>query len=536
MQARKIAAWTALPVALAVGLSACGSSGSDSGTSGSSDAIVRQGIGDPEHLVPSNVVESNGSDVLNALFTPLVNFDTQGKVTLDGAAADSITSTDNKVWTIKLKPGFTFHNGEKVTSQSYIDAWNYGAYGPNAQIGTDFYSRIQGYTDLQADEGATPKAKEMSGLAKVDDNSFTVTLAKPFAEWEKVMGYNVFLPLPKAAFTDMKAYEEAPIGQGPFKMDGKWQRDKEIDTTLFDAYPLTKPKIKGVQFKIYADYETEYNDLLAGNVDIQTQLPSTKLASAKTELGDGFQTSPSSYFAWLTVPDYSQQFKNPKIRQAISKAIDRKEITDKIFNGSYTPATSWVSSVVEGARPDTCGDACKFDPAAAKQLYTEAGGLPGNKLAIYYNGDGGHKEWVDAVCNQLKNNLGVECTGQVTAKFADLRAQARSHTLEGLLRGAWSFDYPSIEDYLTPLMRTDGSSNDAQYSNPDFDKLLDEGDAAATPAEAIQKYQAAEDLAAKDMPLIPLWFKNNLFGHSKNVKNVELDLQVHVNLFKVEAA
>jgi peptide/nickel transport system substrate-binding protein/oligopeptide transport system substrate-binding protein len=535
MKVRRLATWTALPLTLALGLAACGSGGG-SETGGSSDVIVRQGIGDPEHLVPTNVVESNGSDVLNALFTPLVKFDANGKVTFEGAAAESITTTDNKVWTVKLKDGFTFHNGEKVTAQNYIDAWNYGAYGPNAQIGTDFFSRIEGYEDLQSTDGAQPKAKEMSGLKKVDDLTFTVTLSKPFAEWQKVMGYNVFLPMPKAAFADMEAYEKAPIGQGPFKMKGEWERDKQIETERYEAYPLAKPKIKGVLFKIYADYETEYNDLLAGNLDIMTQLPSTRLASAKTELGDRMKTTPSSYFAWLTVPSYSPQFKNPDLRKALSMAIDRDAIVEKIFAGAYTPAHSWVSPIVDGARPDTCGEACEFNPAKAKELYERSGGLPGNKLAIYYNADGGHKEWVDAVANQLRNNLGIDATGQPVAKFAELRQQARAHTLEGLLRGAWSFDYPSMENYLTPLMRTGGSSNDSQYSNPEFDRLLEEGDTAPTPEEAIKKYQAAEDLIAKDLPLIPLWFKQNIYGHSANVKNVELDLFTHVDLLKVEAA
>ena len=531
MQVRRLAAWTALPVALALGLSACGSNGSGSG--GSSDAIVRQGIGDPEHLVPSNTVESNGSDVLNALYTPLMNYDQDGKVTFDGAAGDSIESTDSKMWTVKLKDGFTFHNGEKVTSQSYIDAWNYGAYGPNAQVGTDFYNKIDGYAALQ---GTAPATKEMTGLKKVDDLTFTVTLSSPFAEWRKVMGYNVFLPLPAAGLADMAAFENAPIGQGPFKMKGKWEHDKQIETELYDKYPLDKPKVKGVLFKIYADQDTQYNDLLAGNLDIQTQLPSTKLSTAKNDLGDRMRQSPSSYYAWLTVPTYDTEFAKTEIRQAISKAINRDEITKNIFADTYNAASGWVSPVVEGAREDVCGDACKFDAAKAKSMYTAAGGLPGNKLSIYYNSDGGHKEWVDAVCNQLKNNLGIDCVGAPVAKFAELRQQARAHTLKGLLRGAWTFDYPSMENYLRPLMGTGGSSNDSQYSNPAFDQLLSQGDAATSSADAIKKYQEAEDIAAKDLPLIPLWFKENIYGYSTKVKNVELDLQQHVNLFKVEAA
>ncbi len=105
------------------------------------------------------------------------------------AAAESIESTDNTTWTIKLKDGYTFHNGEKVTADSYIDAWNYGAYGPNGQDNNYFFDKIDGYAALNpADPDAdgpamppTPPTNELSGLKKVDDATFTVTLSEPFS-------------------------------------------------------------------------------------------------------------------------------------------------------------------------------------------------------------------------------------------------------------------------------------------------------------------------------------------------------------------
>src|SRR6478609_9399456 len=135
MQVRRLAAWTALPLVTALGLAACGGGGDDS--SSSSSGVVKIGIGEPQFLTPTNTNETSGSQVLAALFAPLVDYDAQNKPY--EVAAESITTEDNKVWTVKLKPGYTFHNGEKVTADSYIDSWNYGAYGPNGQNNNFFF-------------------------------------------------------------------------------------------------------------------------------------------------------------------------------------------------------------------------------------------------------------------------------------------------------------------------------------------------------------------------------------------------------------
>ncbi|HEX6873995.1 MAG TPA: ABC transporter substrate-binding protein [Micromonosporaceae bacterium] len=533
MRTSRLTAVVSVALLLGTTLAACSSS--DSGGGGGGGGTVSIGISEPEFLVPSNTVESNGTQVIVALFTPLVTFDNEGKPIM--AAAESVTSSDQRVWTIKLKSGWTFHNGEPVTADNYINAWNYASYGPNAQIGTNFFERIEGYDSMQSTGNAAPKAKTLTGLKKIDDQTFQVTLTKPFAEFEKVIGYNVFYPLPKAAFSaDGKVtdtYQQAPIGQGPFKMKGVWNHNQNIEVEAYSNYQGTKPKVSGINFKMYQDQNTMYNDLIAGNLDVQPTIPASKIAAAQADLGDRFKKTPSSYFGFITVPDYIKAY-NINIRRAISMAFDRKEITDKIFQGTYTPATSWVSPIVQGYRPDVCGQNCTYNPTMAKQLWTQAGGVPGNKISLYYNSDGGHKEWVDAVCNQLKANLGVECVGSPVAQFADLRKQARAKTLQGLLRGAWSFDYPSIEDYLTPLYGTGAPSNDSAYSNPTFDQTIAKADSSTSEADAIKEYQAAEDIVAKDMPVIPTWYRQNVYGYSTNMSNVNVDLFANVDVVTLE--
>ena len=123
---------------------------------------------------------------------------------------------------------------------------------------------------------------------------------------------------------------------------------------------------------------------------------------------------------------------------------------------------------------------------------------------------------------------------QPEPKFADLLTKVEDKQPVGMFRMGWVMDYPSMENYLGPLYSTTGSSNYYGYSNPEFDTLVEEGAAAPTPDEAIKKYQAAEDILAQDMPVIPLRFGQNNFGHSTKVQNVEIDLFNRVDLTKIE--
>ncbi|MEU3046385.1 ABC transporter substrate-binding protein [Streptomyces sp. NPDC006984] len=546
MRGAKSAKWVAGAIVVALAATACGS-GSDEGNGdkgeGGKGGAFSMNIAEPKRLVPQAATESGGSQVLSGLFTPLVEFDAQNQPVL--AAAESIESTDNKVWTIKLKDA-TWHDGTPVTAKDYVGAWNWGAYGPNAADGNYFFGTIQGYDEMNpvdpdGDEGPKkapePSAKELSGLKAVDDKTIEVTLKAPFAGYKSVLGYTVFYPMPQSALADIKAYEEAPIGQGPFQMDGKWEHDKAVKVKAYADYKLgEKPKVDAVEFRIYQDQNTAYNDLLANNLDVVDQIPTEVMGTAPSELGDRFKSSEASTFQFVAFPTYDKKFSDPRVRKAISMAIDRDEIIKVVFQNSQSSADAFVSPVVGGYREGACGDACKFNPAEAKKLLAEAGGIEGNKINIGHNADGGHEQWINATCDQLKKNLGIECVGQAVPKFAELLKQVEEKKFSGMFRLGWIMDYPSMENYLGPLYSTDGSSNYYGYSNKDFDRLVQEGREAKTEAEAITKWQAAEDILVKDMPVIPLRFGKNVFGHSTNVKSVEMNLFNQVELTKVEKA
>jgi oligopeptide transport system substrate-binding protein len=522
-------------------ITACGGSSGDSGDKstpgGKAGGTFSLYISEPEHLIPQNTNESGGSEVLNALFTGLVTYDQKTTELQVGdnapdANAASIESTDQTNWTIKLKDGWTFHNGEPVDAASYVRGWNAGALSTNAYGNSYFFENIMGYDDLQAAEGKTPKAKEMSGLKVVDATTFTVQLKAPFSQFPLTVGYNAFYPLPKSYEADPKAYEEQPVGNGPFQMDGAWAHNQSIKVKRFDAFKGNKSKADSMTFAIYSDINTAYNDLLAGNLDIMDSVPPEQLASAKKQFGSRFIERPSSSFTYVGFPTYDKRFADPKLRRAFSMAIDRQPIIDAIFNGSFQPAKSLVSPVVAGSRPDPCGANCAYDPAAAKKLFDEAGGYSGT-LTLWFNSGAGHEKWMEAVSNQLRTNLGIKTIKFKSLDFAEYLGLLDGKKVTGPFRLGWVMDYPSPQNYLEPIYGTTGSSNNFGYSNPKVDDLIKQGNAAADVDAGIALYNQAEDLILQDMPAIPMWFGKVQGAHSDKVDNVSISAFTNINTSEI---
>jgi peptide/nickel transport system substrate-binding protein/oligopeptide transport system substrate-binding protein len=382
----------------------------------------------------------------------------------------------------------------------------------------------------------------MKGLKVVDDHTFTVRLSEPFSQFKTMLGYTGFYPLPKAAFGPdgkvTRQYAEQPIGQGYFKMDRPYRKgsDQTIDLSLYDKFPGTKPTFDKLQFKVYASSETAFNDLLAGNLDIIDQLAASSISTAKSQLGDHFIDQPDAGVGYIGTPlQYNKVYSNPDVRKAISMAIDRKTIAETVFSGTRSPADDFINPAIDGYRQGACGEVCTYDPAKAKELYAKAHGP--KTIELGYNADGGHKEWIEAVGNNLRAILGVQVTVKPFEKFASVLSDLQAKKYGGLFRMGWAIDYPSAEDYLTPLFGTGSiktGTNYGGYSNKEFDALVKQGDTAPTPEEGLKYYQRADDLLIKDLPYIPVYFYRANGAFSQHIKGVRINLLNQVEWTSVE--
>lgn len=522
---------TAVTGTAAVALTACGGGkGGDGGAggAGSGDPVFANGTEPENALIPTNTGEVGGGRVITSVFAGLVYYTADGKVEND--LAESIDSDDNMTWTIKIKKDQKFSDDTPVTAKSFVDAWNYGANVNNAQKGQSFFEPIEGF-DKVAAKGAAKDAT-LSGLKAVDDTTLEVKLVSAQSDFPNRLGYSAYMPLPEAAFKDMKAFGEKPISNGPYMVDS-WTHSKEIVCVPNEKYDgPRKAKNAGVTFTIYSDDETMFNDLLSGNVDVTDQVPTSALATFEKELGDRAVNEQGAVFQSFTIPQNDPNFSGEagKLRRkALSYAIDRKTICEKLFNGTRTPATDFVAPVIEGGgATDIPGaEVLTFDEAKAKELWKQAEGMQkfSGEFTLSYNADGPHKDWIEAVCNSIKNTLGIPASPKPYPAFGEFREQIGARKLKGAFRSGWQADYPSAFNFLGPLYSTaaaDGNgSNDGDYKNPEFDKLLAEGLEAPDPKAAIEKFKAAEAILMEDLPAIPLWYQNTFGGFSENVSDVE---------------
>jgi len=530
----------ALAAATSVSLvaTACGGGGSSgsqqtggTGTGAGGGEIAIHSCTPQNPLIPANTNEVCGGNLLDAITAKLVRYNP------DTAApeldiAQSIETKDNQNFTVKLKPGYKFHDGTEVLAKNFVDAWNWDAYGPNGNLNSYFFEPIQGFADLQcgvdakgaADcSGKPAKAKTMSGLKVVDDHTFTIKTSGKVSNLPVRLGYTSFAPLPDSFFKDPKAFGEKPVGAGPFKLDSK--SDTEMVISKFADYSgATKAQVDKVTFRIYQDDGAAYNDVVANNLDFMEQIPSDRLTGDlyKSDLPDRTGQRDIGTIATNDFSSIDPNFKDVRMRKAISMAIDRDLINKQIFNGPRPPLTGWVAPAVDGFKAGACGDACKFDPTQAKKLYSEAGGYKNPPLTITVNGDSNHKPWADASCNSIKNTLGLACETKLVPDFKTLRDQVNKREIKGLFRAGWQMDYPSIEDFLAPLYGTKASSNDTDYSNPKFDAKLAEAAAASSPDQANKLYQEAEAILGSDFPTMPMWSYTAVFAWSDRVSDVKV--------------
>ena len=539
---RKPARWLLLLTAMSLIAVACGGDGDDdaapqadgTGAPAASGEPVTTFIVEPETLIPTNSSESEGNAVLEAMCTTLVQFDPETTEPYN-AHAESVETEDRQTYTIKIKEGWTFHNGEPITAQSYVDSWNFAAYGPNAQQTSNFFASIEGYeevapADPDGEEGPKeapePTAETLSGLEVVDDTTFTVRLSEPFAQFPLTIGYEAFCAMPAEAFEDPQAFNEAPILNGPFMIDGEWEHDQEIRLVRFEEYQGDDAaQIDALTFRIYADQATAYNDFLAGGLDIMDELPPERIGTAEAEFGDRFGEAPDTSFGYIGFPLYVEEWQNKDLRKAFSLAIDREAIAEVIFAGGRVPAGSFLAPGIPGYRENACPDVT-YDPDRAKELFDQAGGFDG-PLTLWFNSGGGHEDWMDAVANNYREIFGIEEIKFESLEFSEYLPLADEKGFTGPFRLGWGMDYPSAQNFLEPLWHSDstppGGSNSSFFSNEEFDALVAQGNQQEDAEAALEFYHQAEDILCEELPGTPVYYGLNQYIWQDTVEGVQVD-------------
>ena len=463
---------------------------------------------DPEYIDPGLVADEQGEVVVDALFDSLVALDNDMNV-VPAAASDWDVNDDATVFTFHLKQGATFHNGDPVTSQDFVRAFNRIADGTRSPASFVAYqlAPIKGFADAQ--QSGTP----LSGLATPDDYTLTITLEHPFAEFPKVLADPSLGPVPAAADSDPEGFAQKPIGNGPFQMAEPWQHDQYIRVTRFDEYYGTPALLDEVVFQIYPDDaagDRQYADFTNGQIQV-AEVPPGKIDGAREEYGvstDGYSgpgvidglTSTLYYYGFNTE---HPPFDDPKVRQAFSELIDRDAIANDIMKGTREPADAIVPPSIPGHQDDACRF-CRYDPADAKKRL-EGIDLP-DTVHLVYNTGQSHEAIAKKIAGDIESALGI--TVETTAKDLQPFVQTLRDGDMDIFRLGWQADYPSPGAYLLPLFSsgTIGQDNLTRFSDPETDAKLLKARGAKNDRTRTSLYQEVEKRVLEQSPIAPILY------------------------------
>ena len=503
---------------------------------GNPGGIFRIGIVEPAAIDPYNSQESEGQLVTKQLFTGLVSIDSATAELMPGVAETWTKNGACTEWTFNLRPGTKFSNGDVVDAGAFIRGMTRAAKQAAASDTAYHMAGIAGYTDLHGTgvEGApAPTATALSGLTAPDADTLVVALSAPDCEFDKKTLQPVMSPVPASAgeATD-KTYNDMPIGNGPFQMKGPWQHDQGITLVRNESFFGKKAYLDEVAITILPStdaLEAEYKGVQSKQFDFG-RIPPALIPQAKAtyEAEGGLIHNLGYGINYLLVNVVNKPLNSADARKAISLAIDRDAIISGVFKGLQTKATSIIPPPLKAFyQPGVCDVCATLDVARAKTMAAAAGIPPGTKVNLGFNTGGGHEAWVQAVQQQLEQNLGLKVSLQ-PGPFAEILVKQKADDASGLFRAAWLADYPSAENVLFPLLSKASlppGDNRGRYDNPAFDSLLTQARQAPDVAQRAALIKQAEKIAiGDDLALIPLWYRDQyrVFDSTK-WKNVDLD-------------
>ncbi|RBP97450.1 ABC transporter [Bifidobacterium aemilianum] len=522
-KARITLAAALLPVIMV--MSACGPA-TPSSQAPDPKAIISVNTVEPASpLIPSGTDDTAGWKVVTQLFEGLVNFDKKGNLVY--ANAQSITpNADASQYTIKLKPGLIFSNGEKITAATYATSWSFAANAANGQLGASIFSTITGYDQIQ-DHHGDPKAG-LSGLTVVDDLTLRVDLKAPDSSFPYKVGDVAFLPLPSVAYKNLGEFGKHPVGDGPYRFKS-WVPNQGIVIERNPDYQgPRKAKNGGIEFRDYQSLDAAYADVDSGHLDILDSVPVSKLRTFREDSDVQALIDAGPSFRSLTIPQDLAHFGGQEgalRRQAISQAMDRKQVTEKIFQGSVTPATDFTAPMIKGHTDKLTGSkVLSRNDDQARRLWKAADAISpwSGTFRIGYSADGTDKDWVDAVSHSISSALGIKVESDIFPTAKEFSTAINKRQIHSAFSSGIQSDYPHPEGYLVQgysSSAADGKGlNHGDYKSPDFDALMAQAAAETRLKESIRHYQAAEDLLLKDLPVIPLWYRNVNAVAAKQVK------------------
>ena len=478
--------------------------------SGIREQVLHRGLSaDPSDLDPHVISGLPEINVASALFEGLVAEDSVDLHPIPGVAESWDVSSDGLVYTFHLRGNARWSNGDLVTARDFANSIRRVL---TPSLAADYATMLYLLVNAEAYHKGSIADFSQVGVQVPDPRTLRLTLNHPASYFISLLSHPAWFPihLPTlekwgSPYQRGSKWSQAGnlVGNGPFKLK-EWRRGEIILVEKSPSYwDASNVRLKAIHFHPAVDVDGEERAFRAKQLHVTEALPLSKVDSYKHNQPEVLQIGAllDTYFYRLNItrPGLS----NLKVRQALSAAIDRSTLVEKIVRGGQQPAHSLTPPGINAYVPP---DLIKSNFAEARRLLAEAGypggqGLP--QLEIMINSSGNHRVIAEAVQEMWRRELGVDVRIN-NMEQATLLANRRTLDYQ-ILRSDWVGDYLDPKTFLD-VFRSDSSNNHTGWKNSNYDALLFEADRTADPAARNLLMSRAESILLADAPIIPVYY------------------------------
>lgn len=461
---------------------------------------------DVKTLDPQKSIDTVSNHVIDAIFEPLVKMDIDGNI--QPALATSWERIDDCTLLFHLREGVKFHNGDILTPEDVKYSLEKGAKSPQTSYLLNMIKEVE----------------------IVDKNSVKVITSYPFgALLRHLSTAAASIVNKKAATLAGEEFFKNPVGTGAFTLED-WIVGDRITLNVFKDYWGEKPKVEKVIFRSIPEVsnrmialETEEIDASfdIGIMDREALINHKDLTLVEVE---------SSAQLYLSFDQTNPLFKDIRVRQAISYAVDNKILAEAVFRGSASPANSPLPKAVAGHKDV---DYYEQNIELAKKLLAEAGYPDGFPLKLWVNDESTRVDMCVIIQEQLKK-IGIDVEIEVF-EWGTFITKTLEHN-KPLFLFSWNGSTGDADGILYPLFHSsqrDVSANRSNYISSEVDKLLDSARTSVNEEERVALYEKAQEEIQKDLPHYTLVYTKLNMGVNKKVKGLTLSSTNDINLLDI---
>ena len=476
------------------------------------EIVLHRGNGsEPQTLDQAHTSIDVEANILKDLYEGLTVYDAAG-VIQPGAAESWTVSDDGLVYTFKIRDNAKWSNGDPVTADDFVYSFRRVEDPKEASGYANILYPIKNAEAINTAKPDSPVALDTLGIKALDPKTLQITLERPTPYFLTLMAHQTALPVNQGCVEKFGADFVKPgnmVSNGAFVLSEDVANDHITVSKNPNYWGAADVKLDKVIFYPTDDQAAAVRRFQAGELDLNYYFPTDQLKYLQDTLGkDQVHIAPSLAVYYYALDERQPPFDDVRVRQALSMAIDRDFLSQKVFSGAQLPLYSFVPPGIPGYDPgvaDFAGMSQLDREDKAKELLKEAGYGPGGKplkVEIRYNTNDNHKKVATAIADMWKN-LGAD----VTITNSDTKSHYAYLEEGGLFnaaRAGWTADYPDPENFLALYISTNKSFNYGGYNNPDYDALMAKSYAERDPTARYKILHDAEVLLMKDQGVAPL--------------------------------